>query len=57
VHGAGQRANVLGKVAVFPYAASFQSRWPAQRPAAIRLFDVADRPLTLPTMPVQSEAK
>jgi hypothetical protein len=40
VDGAVQRANVLGKQAVFfPYAASFRSPWPSQHPAAIRLFD------------------
>jgi hypothetical protein len=43
----------LGKQAVFfPYAASFHTPWPSQHPAAIRLFDAADRPLDLPTTPV-----
>ncbi len=53
VDGAVQRANVLDKQAVFfPYAASFRTPWPSQHPAAIRLFDAADRPLDLPTTPV-----
>ncbi len=53
VDGAVQRANVLGKQAVFfPYAASFRTPWPSQHPAAIRLFDAAGRPLDLPTTPV-----
>ncbi len=53
VDGAVQRANVLGKQAVFfPYSASFRTPWPSQHPAAIRLFDAAGQPLDLPTMPV-----
>ncbi|HEU4793552.1 MAG TPA: hypothetical protein VFS96_07830 [Nitrolancea sp.] len=56
VDGAVQRANVLGKQAVvFPYAASFRTPWPAQHPAAIRLFDATGQPLDLPTSPVESE--
>lgn len=53
VDGAVQRANTLGKQAVFfPYAASFHTPWPSQHPAAIRLFDATGRALDLPTMPV-----
>lgn len=56
VDGAIQRADVLGKQAVvFPYPAAFQPLWPAQHPAAIRLFDASGRPLNLPTRPVGSQ--
>jgi hypothetical protein len=48
--GAVQRADVVGKrVAVFPYAWDMQSKWPAQQPRAIRLFDAAGAPLALTT--------
>lgn len=56
VDGTVQRTNVLGKQSVvFPYTASFHTPWPAQHPAAIRLFDAAGQPLDLPTSPVESE--
>jgi hypothetical protein len=49
-------ADVRGRRAVvFPYAWDMQSKWPAQQPRAIRLFDAAGRGLNLPTSPVAGE--
>ena len=50
VDGAVQRVDVVGKRAVvFPYAWDMQSKWPAQQPHAIRLFDTTGAPLALMT--------
>ena len=48
--GAVQRVDVVGKRAVvFPYAWDMPSKWPAQQPHAIRLFDTTGAPLALMT--------
>jgi hypothetical protein len=50
VDGAVQRVDADGKHAVvFPYPWDMQTKWPAQQPRAIRLFDRGGRPLSLPT--------
>jgi len=51
--GAAMGQDVAGQQAVvFPYAWDFQSKWPAQQPRAIHLFDARGQPLALTTSPV-----
>ena len=56
VDGAVQRREVVGqRAAVFPYAWDMGTKWPAQQPRAIRLFDTAGAPLALATSPTQGQ--
>jgi hypothetical protein len=57
VDGRVQRLDVTGKrAAMFPYAWDMQTKWPAQQPRAIRLFDIAGNALPLSTSSVIGQA-